>query len=245
MKILALESSATAASVAVCEDETLLAQSFQHSGLTHSRTLMPMCRDLLENCGLTLEEMEVVAVAAGPGSFTGLRIGVAAAKGLAWPGDKDCAPCSTLESMAWPLAHLTGKVIVCAMDARRRQVYNALFLATGEGLERLTEDRAISLEELGEELKNYENEKIVVGDGAKLCYNTLLEQGFSLELAPPLLRMQSAWGVAQAARKLIEADALVKGRDLAPVYHRLSQAERERLEREKSSNKDKGDHPNV
>ena len=83
MKILALESSATAASVAVCEDETLLAQSFQHSGLTHSRTLMPMCRDLLENCGLTLEEMEVVAVAAGPGSFTGLRIGVAAAKGLA------------------------------------------------------------------------------------------------------------------------------------------------------------------
>ena len=86
MKILALESSATAASVAVCEDETLLAQSFQHSGLTHSRTLMPMCRDLLENCGLTLEEMEVVAVAAGPGSFTGLRIGVAAAKGLAWPG---------------------------------------------------------------------------------------------------------------------------------------------------------------
>ncbi|MFQ8760403.1 MAG: tRNA (adenosine(37)-N6)-threonylcarbamoyltransferase complex dimerization subunit type 1 TsaB [Intestinimonas sp.] len=101
MKILALESSATAASVAVCEDETLLAQSFQHSGLTHSRTLMPMCRDLLENCGLTLEEMEVVAVAAGPGSFTGLRIGVAAAKGLAWPGDKPCAGVSTLEAMAW------------------------------------------------------------------------------------------------------------------------------------------------
>lgn len=128
-------------SAALCQDGTLLAQSWQNSGLTHSRTLLPLVDSMLKNCGASLKEVEVIAVAAGPGSFTGLRIGVATAKGLAWPEDKPCAPCSTLESMAWPLAHLEGRVIVCAMDARRSQVYNALFLAAGEGLQRLTPDR--------------------------------------------------------------------------------------------------------
>ena len=108
----------------------------------------------------------------------------------------------------------------------------------------MTPDRAISLAELGEELKKYENSKIVVGDGAKLCYNTLLEQGMELELAPPNLRLQSAWGVARAAEELAARGALVKGRDLVPVYHRLSQAERERLEKEKQITKE-GDHTNV
>ena len=234
MMILALESSATACSAALCRDGELVAQSYQNSGLTHSRTLLPMVRDMLKNCQLTLEQVDVIAVAAGPGSFTGLRIGVATAKGLAWPGDKDCAPCSTLESMAWPLAHMAGSLIVCAMDARRKQVYNALFLATGTGLERLTPDRAISLEDLGAELKNYENSKIVVGDGAKLCYNTLTEEGIPMTLAPKHLRMQSAWGVARAAEELAARDELVKGGALVPQYHRLSQAERERLAREKS-----------
>lgn len=233
MKILALESSATACSVALCRDGELVAENYQNSGLTHSRTLLPMVDSMLKNCGETLEDVDVIAVAAGPGSFTGLRIGVATAKGLAWAGDKDCAACSTLESMAWPLAHMTGSVIVCAMDARRKQVYNALFLAEGDSLKRLTPDRAISLEELGEELKKYENFKIVVGDGAKLCYNTLSEQGINLNLAPSYLRMQSAWGVARAAQALAEQNALIKGGDLTPEYHRLSQAERERLEREK------------
>lgn len=170
-----------------------------------------------------------------PGSFTGLRIGVATAKGLAWPEDKPCAPCSTLESMAWPLAHLEGRVIVCAMDARRSQVYNALFLAAGEGLQRLTPDRAIGLDQLGEELKKVEKEKIVVGDGARLCYNTLTEQGITLKMAPEHLRMQSAWGVARAALELVRSGGLVSGEELAPVYCRLSQAERERLEREAKS----------
>lgn len=234
MMILALESSATACSAALCRDGELVAQSYQNSGLTHSRTLLPMVRDMLKNCQLTLEQVDVIAVAAGPGSFTGLRIGVATAKGLAWPGNKDCAPCSTLESMAWPLAHMAGSLIICAMDARRKQVYNALFLATGTGLERLTPDRAISLEDLGAELKNYENSKIVVGDGAKLCYNTLTEEGIPMALAPKHLRMQSAWGVARAAEELAARGGLVKGGALVPQYHRLSQAERERLAREKT-----------
>ena len=192
-----------------------------------------MAHDLLKNCGASLEEVDVIAVAAGPGSFTGLRIGVATAKGLSWGADKDCAPCSTLESMAWPLAFYEDAVIVCAMDARRKQVYNALFQTDGERLERLTPDRAISLEELGEELKKIEKRKIVVGDGAKLCYNTLRESVSQLELAPEALRLQSAWGVARAAVELVRAGGLVKGQDLVPVYHRLSQAERERLERER------------
>ena len=233
MNILALEASAGPCSVALCRDGVLVAQSWQNSGLTHSRTLLPMADSLLRNCGASLDEVDVIAVAAGPGSFTGLRIAVSTAKGLAWGRDLDCAPCSTLESMAWPLAHLEGRLIVCAMDARRKQVYNALFLATGEGLERLTPDRAISLEELGEELKKIQKRKIVVGDGAKLCYNTLREAGLQLELAPEPLRMQSAWGVARAAVELAQAGKLVKGQDLVPVYHRLSQAERERLERER------------
>ena len=215
MKILALESSATACSAALWGEDGLIAQNFQNSGLTHSRTLLPMARDLLKNCGTSLEEVDVIAVAAGPGSFTGLRIGVATAKGLSWGADKDCAACSTLESMAWPLAFYEDAVIVCAMDARRKQVYN------------------ISLEELGEELKKIQKRKIVVGDGAKLCYNTLREAGLQLELAPEPLRMQSAWGVARAAVELAQAGKLVKGQDLVPVYHRLSQAERERLERER------------
>lgn len=234
MNILALESSATACSAALCRDGALVAQSFQCSGLTHSRTLLPMVHDMLDNCGESLDRVDVIAVAAGPGSFTGLRIGVATAKGLAWAGGQPCAPCSTLESMAWPLAHLEGKLVVCVMDARRKQVYNALFLARGDSLERLAPDRAVSLDELGEELKSFQELKIVVGDGAGLCYNSLREQVPGLALAPVHLRMQSAWGVARAAEALAKAGALVPGGELVPVYHRLSQAERERLEREQN-----------
>lgn len=235
MKILALESSATACSAALCQDGTVVAQSFQCSGLTHSRTLLPMVNDMLKNCGETVRSVDIVAVAVGPGSFTGLRIGVATAKGLAWALEKHCAPCSTLASMAWPLAHMEGNLIVCAMDARRNQVYNAVFRARGENLERLSPDRAISLTELGEELKNFVETKIVVGDGAQLCYNNLNKAVPGLVLAPVHLRMQSAWGVAREAEELVKAGGLVSGPELAPVYHRLSQAERERLERERNT----------
>ena len=238
MKILALESSALAASAAVSQDGELIGQSWQRTGLTHSRTLLPLCRDLLKNCGLSLEEMDVVAVAAGPGSFTGLRIGVAAAKGLAWPGDKPCAGVSTLEAMCWPLAHLEGDL--CAvMDARRHQVYNARFQARGGILHRLCPDRALSLEELAEELQTRKKPQLLVGDGAGLCYNELTKRGLPVELAPPHLRWQSAWGVARAAEELARAGELVSAAQLAPVYHRLSQAERERLAREQGADKEK------
>lgn len=235
MKILALETSAVTASVAVTEDEKLLAQSFQNSGLTHSATLMPMVADLLKNTGLKLEDMDVIAVSAGPGSFTGIRIGVAAAKGLAWPGDKLCAPCSTLESMAWQCAHMEGEI--CAvMDARRKQVYNARFLAKDGKLERLCEDRAIGVDELMDEVRASGNPQILVGDGAQLCRAAFENAGLPFVVMPPHLVCQTAWGVARAALKLADENKLVPAGQLTPQYHRLSQAERERLEREKKDN---------
>ena len=149
MTILALETTAKAASCAVLREGAPLATTWQCTGLTHSRTLMPMVADMLKNSELTLDDIDAVAVAAGPGSFTGLRIGIATVKGLAWAADKPCIGVSTLEAMAWPLAHLTGTV-VCAMDARRQQIYNAVFAAQGGELRRLCPDQAISLEEAAE-----------------------------------------------------------------------------------------------
>ena len=234
MKILALESSAVAASVAVCEDEMLIAQSFQRTGLNHSATLMTMAEDLLKNAGLTPAEMDVIAVAAGPGSFTGLRIGVAAAKGLAWALDKPCAACSTLESMAWQVAHMEGEICP-VMDARRQQVYNARFRAKDGCPVRLTEDRAISIAELLEEVKKSGKPQILVGDGAHLCYNAFQEQGIPVIMAPAHLRFQTAWGVARQAVELAGMGGLTTAAVLAPDYHRLSQAERERLSREEAA----------
>ena len=234
MNILALETSAVACSTALCREEELLAQSYQNSGLTHSRTLMPMVDDLLKNCAKTLDDVDVIAVAAGPGSFTGLRIGMATAKGLAWPGDKPCAGVSTLEAMAWGMAHWEGLEICCVMDARRQQVYNARFLARDGRPQRLCPDRALSLEELAAELKTSRHAQILVGDGAVLCYTTLMEQGVDVRLAPPHLRLQSAWGVARAALELARGGQLTTPGGLTIAYHRLSQAERERLAKEQS-----------
>ena len=232
MKILALETSAVTASAAVTEDDRLLAQSFQNSGLTHSATLMPMVSDLLKNTGLALQDMDVIAVAAGPGSFTGVRIGVAAAKGLAWPEDKPCAPCSTLESMAWQCAHVGGE-ICAAMDARRNQVYCARFRAEGGALTRLTEDRAMGLDELAAEVRAAAAPQTLVGDGAHLVRAALEGQGLPCALMPPHLLYQTAWGVARCALELARGGKLISAAAMAPSYHRLSQAERERLERMK------------
>ena len=230
MKILAVESSAKAASVCLWEDGKLLAESYQNSGLTHSRTLLPMCTRMLEHCGTALSQVDVIAAAHGPGSFTGLRIGLATAKGLAWPEEKPCCGVSTLEAMAWNLAHTDG-LICCAMDARRQQVYNALFRAENGALTRLTPDRAISLEELFRDPALADPSQILVGDGAELCYNYGKPLGLPVRLAPPHLRFQRASGVAMAAAALAERGELVPAGALRANYLRLSQAERERRER--------------
>ena len=227
MLILALESSAQAASAALMEDESLIAQYSQCSGLTHSRTLLPMVEDMLKNTEKKIADVDLIAVAHGPGSFTGIRIGVSTVKGLAWASDKKCVGVSTLEAMAWHGVS-AGGLICPVMDARRSQVYNALFETDEAGRPvRLTEDRAVSLAELAEALKSYECAPLLVGDGAKLTYDYLTNEGIACRIAPANLLYQSAWGVGMAAlgREAGSAD------DLLPVYLRLSQAERERQER--------------
>ena len=232
MMLLALESSAKAASCAVLSDGVLLASAWQATGLTHSRTLLPMVEEMLRSSELAVQDMDAFAVAAGPGSFTGLRIGVSAVKGLAWAAEKPCIPVSTLEAMAWPLAHLEGS-IVCAMDARRQQIYNAAFHGGGGELKRLREDRAISLEEAAGDLGALDGPMYIVGDGAELCRDFFTREGISCELAPGQLRLQSAVGAAMAARRRWP-EGCVSAQELVPTYLRLSQAERERLARGQS-----------
>ena len=228
MKILALETSAKSVSAAVVENGAVLASAYQNMGLTHSVTLMPLVDSMLKNAGLTAKDMELIAVAAGPGSFTGLRIGVSAAKGLAWALELPCCGVSTLEAMAENARAFKGTVI-CAMDARRQQIYNAVFDCHDGALERRCEDRAVALELLAGELKNDKNRKIVVGDGAKLCYNYLLEQGIPCSKAPADELYQKAVGVGLAAERMAAEGRTVTAQELCPVYLRLSQAERERL----------------
>lgn len=227
MRILALETSAKSVSCAVVEDGAVLSRSFQCTRLTHSRTLLPMVDAMLQNAELPPESIDLYAVAAGPGSFTGLRIGVSALKGLAWAMDKPCAGVSTLRAMAQNLAHLDGALLVCAMDARRNQVYNALFAAKGGTVERLTPDRAIALDALADELRGDPREKIVLGDGAKLAYDHLTQNGVACAMAPAALLYQDAVGVALAADECEPVSAQALGIQ----YLRVSQAERERAAR--------------
>ncbi len=231
MRILAFETSAKAASVALLQDGRLVGEYTQNSGQTHSRTLMKMAEDLLRNCDLTAQTVDAVACAAGPGSFTGIRIGVAAAKGFAWGRELPCYGVSTLEAMARGVAVADG-VICAAMDARRSQVYTALFQVERGMMTRLLPDSAISVEELGEALKNFQQSVFFVGDGAELCYNKLSFRRGSHILLPEHLRMQRAAGVALLAWEQACRGETPSGRELTPNYLRLSQAERERFKKQ-------------
>ena len=226
MITLAFESSARAASVALVRDGSLISQYSQCSGLTHSRTLLPMAEDLLKNAEMKLQDVDLFAVAHGPGSFTGIRIGVSTVKGLAWACDKPCVGVSTLESMAWH-GLAAGGLICPVMDARRSQVYNALFQIRDGKPSRLTEDRPLSLEELASQLRERGGVPFLVGDGAALTARFLEKAGLPFRMAPENLLWQSAWGVAMASRDKMPGDS----QSLLPVYLRLSQAERERQER--------------
>lgn len=228
MYILAFESSAKAASAALAKDGRLVSQYFQSGGLTHSRTLLPMALDMLKSCELTISDIDAVAVSHGPGSFTGVRIGVATVKGLCWGTDKPAVGVSTLEAMAWNgECAAPGSIICCAMDARRNQVYNALFEFENGRPRRLCPDRAVSLEELSGELRQYGRAVFAVGDGAELCCRHFAERDIDSVLAPESVRLQNAWGVIRAA----EGKPHEGADKLLPVYLRLSQAERERQER--------------
>jgi len=226
VRILAIESSAKAASVALVEDGRLIAQNTQHAGLTHSKTILPMIHSLLQDIGMGIADIDQIAVAHGPGSFTGIRIGVATAKGLAMGADKPLIGVSTLEAMAYQAKHLGDGIICPVMNARREQVYNALFEVRDGELHRLTEDRAIAIETLfGEENAD---SCVLVGDGAEVCTDWLKVRGRDAKCLPEHLVQQSAWGVAMAAQGKTGESV----HEVNPHYIRPSQAERERLEKE-------------
>ena len=230
MLTLAFETSAKAASVALTENGKLLGEHYQNTGLTHSQTLMVMAEDLLKQCNKTVSDVTAVAVAEGPGSFTGVRIGVAAAKGFAWGAELPCYGVSTLEAMAESLGIWQGYVCP-VMDARRSQVYNALFYVNRGVPERIREDRAIALADLSKELAELEGPIFLVGDGSNLTHKTLHDAIPDLVLPPEHRMHQRAVGVALLAERKAAAGNSGDANALAPNYLRLSQAERERLEK--------------
>lgn len=218
MRILAVDTSAICASVAVLEEGKILSESSINAGLTHSRTLMPMIDSVLKNGEIDLGTIDLFACSVGPGSFTGIRIGVAAVKGLCDALNKKCVPMSTLEALAY---NLMGRdcTAVSVMDARCNQVYCAIFRVQGDEITRLTDDMAIKIEQLDEMLKEY-SDVVFVGDGAKLCHKAL---GYNK--APAALEYQKGSSVCLVAEK--NADKAISSKELLPVYLRLPQAERE------------------
>lgn len=225
MIILAVDSSAVAASAALTRDGKVIGEFYINNRLTHSQTLMPMISAVLHDTETDLKDVGLFAVSVGPGSFTGIRIGVASVKGLAMPFGTPCAGVSTLEAIAWNLAQEEGTV--CAvMDARCGQVYNAVFRAQRGGLDRLTPDRAISVSDLAAACENLPKPLFLVGDGANLCYNDTKFKGLGAVLPPEPLIYQRACGVSKAAEAAYRQGKAVAPAVLMPVYLRPAQAER-------------------
>lgn len=226
MLILAIDTSATAASVCLAREDKILGSFYTNTALTHSQTLVPMVEQVLKTTRIDVDELDYIAVNAGPGSFTGVRIGVAAAKGLAFKNNLACVSVSTLESMAYNM--LSSDCVVCAvMDARCSQVYNALFKISGDKVERLCEDRALALSELKPELEQINDKIILVGDGAELTAKYLDNTLSNVFLSPVNNRIQNASSTALAAFKSVCENKTITPAELMPTYLRLPQAQRE------------------
>lgn len=223
LKILSIDSSAKTASVAVTDGTTLLSECFVNAGLTHSKTLMPMIDNALSQADLKIDNIDAICVNSGPGSFTGIRIGVAAVKGLALASDIPCCGVSTLESIAYNF--IDENAVVCAvMDARCNQVYAAFFDVENGFITRIHEDYAVLISELATEIAKIDKTVILAGDGAELCYNALKDSVKNIKLSSEFRRFQRAYGAALAA---LEQNNFIKSSLLAPVYLRMPQAERE------------------
>jgi tRNA threonylcarbamoyladenosine biosynthesis protein TsaB len=231
MIILGFESTAKIASVALLDENKTLASYSIDNGLTQSELLLPMAESALKSLKLGFDDVSLFAASVGPGSFTGVRIGVSIVKGLSFGKNKKTVAVSTLEALAENLSGISG-VIVPVMDARRNQVYTALFRGTENGTARISEDAAISIDELCSMLLDYKNEDIyLVGDGYELVYESLKGK-VPLKTTPRELRLQSAASVCRVAKRYFDRGETVSDIEICPVYLRLAQAERERLERE-------------
>ncbi len=226
MTILAMDTSAKAASVCLASEDKIIGEFFIKTSLTHSQTLVPMVEQLCKQSDVPMENIEAVAINAGPGSFTGVRIGVAAAKGIAFQQNLPCVSVSTLESMAYNM--LGSDCVVCAlMDARCSQVYNAMFRVKRESVERLCDDRAVSMTDLKLDLQKYTDKVVFVGDGAHIAFKSLENSLENVFLAPMIRITQTAASVACAAFKQINEGNTLTPAELMPVYLRLPQAQRE------------------
>ena len=233
MKILSIDSSAEVCSVAVTSDKKLISEITVNTGNTHSETLLPSVEQVLHLAGLTVDDIDVFACSTGPGSFTGVRIGAATLKGLAYGKNKPCISVSTLEALAYNLCGFDG-VICPVMNARRAQVYNALFECKNGVLTRICPDRAISIEELDVELSKLDQPIFLCGDGYDITLN-----GFKntvCQYVPERYRLQSAYSVCVCALKKYNNGEILTDAELVPIYLRPSQAERERLERIEAQN---------
>ena len=234
MKILSIDTSSGVASAAVVEEEKLVCEVVLNNKLTHSQTLMPMIDYVLKESGTDISEIELIAVANGPGSFTGLRIGVSAAKGMADALNKPVAGVCTLAAMAYNIP-FCEYAIVPIMDARRSQVYNAVYKWNKDELNEIASPRAISLEELLNELKATGEKAVFLGDGVPVHKETIIrELGENALFAPVCSNAQRASAVASAARKMYERGETTDGIGLVPVYLRKSQAEREAEEKKQN-----------
>lgn len=232
MNILAVDTAGKTAGVALLQDDRLLYEVYLDGGMTHSETLMPMIDTCLKMCGMTCAEIDLYGVNAGPGSFTGLRIGLAVVKGLALPRQIPCAGVSTMAALAYGLA---GEgTVIGAQDARRGQVYWGAFDLAAH--DRLTPDTAAPVTTLENFVQTCKKPLFFVGDGATLCYNTYKNVPGVVCVPQPMQVLRGA-GVALAARAMWERGECVPPAALLPDYHRLSQAERERAEREKTEGK--------
>lgn len=233
MKILAFDSTATSASVAVFDDDNLIGEFFINTKQTHSQTLLPMAESLLKNTKVDVKDIDLFAVNTGPGSFTGVRIGVAAVKGMAMALNKPCVAVSTLDSMAYNLLDVNCTA-VCVMDARCNQVYNANFKVDNGNVEKLCDDRALSIDELTDELKSVDSHIVLVGDGAKLCFDKMKDAIPNIKIASIQNRYQKASSTALVALNLYNNGKTLTAEELMPYYLRLPQAERELKKREES-----------
>ncbi len=237
MRILALDSSGLVASAAVVEagaaDEITIAEYTVNYKKTHSQTLLPMLDEITKMVELDLDTIDAIAVAAGPGSFTGLRIGSATAKGLGMVLKKPLIHVPTLEGLAYNLCG-TDKIVCPIMDARRGQVYTGIYEFEGNDLSILEGQMAVSIEELGEKLSAYEKEIIFLGDGVLVFREALVERimaGKSISFAPAHMNRQRAASVGALGIRYYRAGKIEAAADHQPNYLRVSQAERERRER--------------
>ena len=233
MKILAIDTSALVATAALCDDEKPIAVYSQKAGMTHSQTMLPIVKNIMDNTETSIDDIDMIAVSEGPGSFTGIRIGIATVKGLAFGKDKICVGVSTLEAMARTVAEFCTDAVICpVMDARRNQLYNAVFEMRGGKLLRLCEDRMIEAPVLAKELDAMDRPVYFIGDG----YDIMARMKLSYQRETPVsCRWQNGYGVAMAALARYnetEDRSVFTDRMLRPEYLRLPQAERELKEKE-------------